>query len=171
MKKLFLIVLSIFFIGCDDGDLEVDSLDFDPDSVQSCEGSTTLLFNINADEAMILTLDASLIVNEATAADTPRTGTIEAGDFDVILRVFSETVSNTYFCAAVPQTSPSVITELFSKRGTIAISTTASDTNNDAVNDTFEHEILFQNVVFDNDRNGERLIEESYIFGYFTTTN
>lgn len=170
MNKFFTLIGLFLLLGCDDGDLQVETLDFDPDSVASCPGVTTLLFNINGDEAMILTLDATFLVNEETVDGTPRTGTIADNNFEVSLRIFSATVSSTYFCSDIPQTEPTVISELLGLRGNIEVTTSGEDTDADMINDTFNHIITFKDVVFENERNGQRLIDETYIFGNFTTT-
>ncbi|NER16327.1 hypothetical protein [Spongiivirga citrea] len=166
MKKILFLLSALILFSCDDGDLEVEELDFNPDSVENCDDDTSVLFIINGDEAIILTLDAGLLINETTVLDEPREGTITANDFDVNIRIFSGTVSNTYFCSAVPLTEPSVISELNALSGTIEVTTTQNETNPLQ----FDHEIRFKSVVFENDGNGERLIDSDYLFGNFSTT-
>jgi len=152
--------------SCDDGDLEIEELNFNPDSVANCEDVTTLLFIINGDEAMILTLDADLLVNEITEESVPRSGTITGNNFDVAVRIFSGTVNNDYFCSQVPVTEPSVTSVLNALSGTIEVTTTQQE----ATPLQFDHEIRFKSVVFENDGNGERLIDSDYLFGNFSTT-
>ncbi len=166
MKKILFLLSALILFSCDDGDLEIEELNFDPDSVDNCDDVTTLLFIINSDEAMILTLDADLLANETTVLDEPREGTITGNNFAVSIRIFSGTVSNTYFCSDVPLTEPTVVSELSALTGTIEVTTVQNGTNPLQ----FDHTIRFKSVVFENDGNGERLIDSDYLFGNFSTT-
>lgn len=166
MKKLLFLLSALILFSCDDGDLEIEELDFNPDSVENCEDDTSVLFITNGDEAMILTLSTDLLLNEVTEVDAPRSGTITENVFDVNIRIFSGTVSNTYFCSQVPLTEPTVISELNALSGTIEVTTVQNETTPTQ----FDHEIRFKSVVFENDGNGERLIDADYLFGNFSTT-
>ncbi|HAI40703.1 MAG TPA: hypothetical protein DCM40_22700, partial [Maribacter sp.] len=71
MKKYLLIGCSILFFGCNDGDLQIETVDFDSiETVQSCNtisaSTENVLFKINGDEALVLTLPSGLLKNEAS---------------------------------------------------------------------------------------------------------
>ena len=71
MKKYLLIGCSILFFGCNDGDLQIETVDFDSiETVQSCNtisaSTENVLFKINGDEALILTLPSGLATTTYT---------------------------------------------------------------------------------------------------------
>ena len=71
MKKYLLISCLLLFIGCDDGDLQIETVDFDSiETIQTCGSvsptASNVLFKINSDEALILTLPTGLLKNEVT---------------------------------------------------------------------------------------------------------
>ena len=142
MKKYILLALLTIFLSCDDGDLEIETLDFDSiTSVQSCGGvsvtSANVLFKINGDEALILELPNWAIKNEATTEDITVNIT-ESGS--VIYRIFSGTVSSNYFCDDVPPVEPVVTKEIIAQDGVVFITTAAVDSV------TFEHTIRLSGI-------------------------
>ncbi|MDC6389888.1 hypothetical protein PP182_14410 [Maribacter sp. PR1] len=142
MKKYIASAICVLFLSCDDGDLEIETLDFDSiTSVQSCgEVSSTasnVLFKINGDEALILELPNGAIANEVTLEDIA-VNVNESGS--VIYRIFSGDVSNSYFCDDVPPVEPIVAEEISAEDGIIYITTTATDSV------TFEHTIRLSGI-------------------------
>ncbi len=127
--------------GCNDGDLQIETLDFDSFDIQNCEAVEVtienVLFKINSDEALILELPANLLVNEVGTV----TSTVsESGPSKITYRIFSDVVTNAYFCSAVPLTEPQVIEEIPALSGDISIMTTTTDSL------TFSHEITFNEI-------------------------
>jgi hypothetical protein len=129
MKKFFLFGVLIFLLACDDGDLQIETLDFDSTTIQTCEGVSVdtgnLLFKLNATEALILELPFGAIRNEASEGSTEyavsATGTVK-----VTYRTFSDNVSTTYFCADIPVTTPTVLDEIIAEGGSVFITSTLS---------------------------------------------
>ncbi len=144
MKNNIGLILLLLCISCDDGDLQIKTIDFDsietPDSCSALSGTTSnLLFKINKEEALILALPAGLLKNEVT------TDTIESnvpGASNLIYRIFTEDVSKNYFCDEVPPITPSVSQEIVAEAGTVLISTVAIDSV------TFEHSIELSGISF-----------------------
>ncbi|MBF4984261.1 hypothetical protein FNJ87_07965, partial [Nonlabens mediterrranea] len=73
MKKLLYLIIPIALIGCDDGDLILDDLDFEGTTVQACEipededTSDYLFYMINDTETISLQLSTTDdILNTAT---------------------------------------------------------------------------------------------------------
>ncbi|MDC6407013.1 MULTISPECIES: hypothetical protein [Maribacter] len=142
MKKYVVLALFALFLSCDDGDLEIETLDFDSiTSVQSCGGvsvtSANVLFKINGDEALILELPNGAIKNEATMEDITVNIT-ESGS--VTYRIFSGTVSSNYFCDDVPPVEPVVTKEIIAQDGVVFITTAPVDSV------TFEHNIRLSGI-------------------------
>lgn len=136
------LVLFTIFLSCDDGDLEIETLDFDSvTNVQSCGGvsvtASNVLFKIDGDEALILELPSGAIKNEATTEDIEININESAS---IIYRIFSGTVSSDYFCNDVPPVEPVVTQEIVAQDGVVFISTSAIDSV------TFEHTIRLSGV-------------------------
>mgnify|MGYP003646667764 CR=1 FL=1 len=167
MKKYLLIGCSILFFGCKDGDLQIETVDFDSiETVQSCNtisaSTENVLFKINGDEALILTLPSGLLKNEAS------TTSIESavpGNSQISYRIFSETVTSAYFCDSPPPLTPTVLEEIEATGGSIIITTTASEDNV-----TFSHLVQLSGVTFLNE-NGSRITDlQINEFGTVTTS-
>lgn len=166
MKKYLAIVLCLIVLSCDDGDLEIETLDFDSiTSVQNCGGVSVsvsnVLFKINGDEALILELPNGAIKNEVTTEDIIVNVT-EAGS--VIYRIFSGTVSSSYFCDEVPPIEPVVTQEVAAEDGIIYITTTTEDSV------TFVHTIRLSGISLVTE-NGSRITDlRINEFGSVTTS-
>ncbi|MDO1514814.1 hypothetical protein Q2T41_19390 [Maribacter confluentis] len=99
MKKYLLIGCLFLLFACDDGDLQIETVDFDSiDNVQNCgtlsTSSTNVVFKINGDESLIITLASGLLKNEVTTTDRE---SAVPGNSQVSYRIFSETVTSAYF--------------------------------------------------------------------------
>ncbi len=164
LKKILFSVLSMLFIwSCDDGDLQIDSIDFDNVTVQSCPDSTTLFFKINADQALILELPDGLVKNQATVPEGVIRGIPNV--VQLSYRIFSENVTQDYFCEDIPPVTPIVETEIQATGGTLRLVTIAV-TENDVT--TYEHTLTIEDLILVND-NGESIIATNFEFGTVTT--
>ncbi len=144
MKRILFLACLCLFASCDDGDLQIETIDFDSVDPQTCgtvDLDTQLFFKINGDEALILELQSGLLKNEPTEADI--TSTI-GSQSKLTYRLFSDNVSSDYFCADVPLTEPTVINEIVAQNGMLTISTAGVET--DTV--TFNHTITLSDVSF-----------------------
>jgi len=126
MKKYLLFALVLALFSCDDGDLQIETVDFDSiETVQSCEtvvvNAVNVLFKINGDEALILELPSNLLKNEITTTDIVSKVPSEAR---ITYRIFSDNVSDDYFCNAVPVLTPTVIEDIPAQNGQVFITTT-----------------------------------------------
>lgn len=166
MKKYLLIGCSILFFGCNDGDLQIETVDFDSiETVQSCDtvsvSTENVLFKINGDEALIVTLPSGLLKNEVST--TELTSAVP-GSSQISYRIFSETVTSTYFCDSPPPLTPTVLEEIEAEGGSIIITTTTEDSI------TFTHTIQLSGITFLNE-NGSRITDlQVSEFGTVTTT-
>jgi len=167
MNRVFLIFILCLFNSCDDGDLVIETIDFDDTSLAYCESTTTvnstLFFKIKTTEALVLELQSGILKNEVS------TDTIIStipGQSQVIYRTFSENVSNNYFCDAVPPITPTVSEEFDAESGEVLITTVQSE--NDST--IFEHKIELSGISFVNS-SGQRITDLRISdFGTITTS-
>jgi hypothetical protein len=167
MMKRFFILLLMVSASCNDGDLQIETLDFDSVTlVQSCNeisvSSANVLFKIKGDEALIVELPSGLLKNEVTTLgiESPISTTTK-----VTYRIFSENVTTAYFCDDVPPITPIVIEEIEAKAGNVLITTVALE---DA--ETFEHTIRLSAISFENEDGSSRITDlQISEFGTVTT--
>ena len=166
MKKYLLLGSLFLLFACDDGDLQIETVDFDSiDEIEFCDEITAnvenVVLKINDDEALILTLSSSLIQNAVTTTD--RESTVPSGS-QVTYRIFSETVTSSYFCDSPPPVTPTVSEEIEAESGSILVTTT---TENDTL---FTHTIQLSGISFLNE-NGSRITDlQINEFGSITTS-
>ncbi len=166
MKRFLLLFLIISLNSCNDGELQIEVIDFDDVSIQFCETETTtsstIFFKTSDSEALILELQSGLLKNEAST-DTIRSAV--PAQSKVIYRFFNETVNKDYFCADIPPVTPSVIDEVLAEAGEVLITTVQSETDTTL----YEHSLILKDITLVNDQ-GERItntqIED---FGTITT--
>lgn len=144
MKKLLFYVFLMMIFACDDGDLQIETLDFDSATIQNCDPITVdvanVLFKLNETEALILELPAGSIKNEVSE-EPIEYNVAAAGPAKVSYRTFSDTVSNNYFCSDIPLTTPVVAEEIIAQGGAVFITTAL---NADGV--TYEHSIELSGI-------------------------
>jgi len=144
MKKFLFYGFLMLFISCDDGDLQIETLDFDSVTIQNCDAITVdianVLFKLNATEALILELPAGSIKNEVSEG-VKQYSVASSGPTKVSYRTFSDTVSNNYFCSNIPLTTPDVVEEIIAQGGSLFITTVL---NADGV--TYEHTIELSSI-------------------------
>ncbi len=131
MKKLLYLLSIIAIWACNDGDLDIETIDFESGEPQYCgtllAEEASLLFKLNEQEALIVELPATALTNEASD------GTLSfavPGSAQVIYRIFNGAISNDYFCSDLPLTEPTVASEITAVGGTVFITTTTTDTLN-----------------------------------------
>lgn len=144
MKKVFNLIVFVCFLSCDDGDLAIETVDFDSiTTIQTCNAvsatTSNLLFKINGAEALILELPAGLLQNEVSSGVI--TSEISSTT-KLTYRIFSDTVSQDYFCNSIPPTSPVVSEEVVAEQGSVFITTTTTD------NESFTHLIELSGISF-----------------------
>jgi hypothetical protein len=154
MKKYLFFALCLTLFSCDDGNLQIETLNFDSiKTVQSCDevSATTanVLFKINGDEALIIELPNGLLKNEATTNDIVSE---VPSNTKITYRIFSENVSDSYFCDDVPPVSPTVTEEINAEDGQVFITTIAIDDT------TYEHTIRLSGISFVTE-NGSRITD------------
>ena len=171
MNKYFFFLLAIIITSCSDGDLQIEALDFDSSALDFCsdlEGGEdidrTLFFLISDDETLILELQSGLIDNVISDDNTSTIGS----NTDLTYRLFSDNITNSYFCDDIPPVTPTVLEEIPATAGTVTVETTLDTVT--ATNKNYNHQIIIDNVSLENSA-GERLTDEAgFDFGLYTTT-
>ncbi|MRH99060.1 hypothetical protein GH721_00820 [Kriegella sp. EG-1] len=166
MQKTFFIGLILLFFSCDDGDLTIETIDFDSVDMQNCDTAdinTTVFFKINGDETLILELQSGLLLNEVSTTEIE--SEIGSGS-QLTYRVFSDDVTSTYFCSEIPTTEPTVLSEITAEKGTLFINTTAVE--EDSL--SFLHTITLSEVTFETDDDSRLTDLTINNFGEVTTT-
>jgi hypothetical protein len=155
-------------LGCSDGDLQIETIDFDSAPIQYCGTApttdTNILFKISNDEALILNLQDGLLVNEASDGTVSST---VPGQSNVTYRIFSDNVTKSYFCDDIPPADPTVMEEIAAVAGEVLVTTVQSATDTTA----YVHTIELSGISLVNDQ-GERITDlRINNFGTVTTKN
>lgn len=166
MKRALILFLILCMYACSDGDLEIDTIDFDDVAIQYCESeptiNSTLFFKTSGDEALILELQSGILLNEAST-DTIRSAV--PSQSQILYRLFSGTVNKGYFCDALPPAEPSVIDEIQAEAGEVLLTTVRSETDTTQ----FIHTLVLKDITLVN-KNGERITNtQIQDFGSITT--
>ena len=166
MKKLFVLVASVFMLqACDDGDITLESFNFDTVNIQECTNNN-LIFKINGDEMLLINIPEASFANEETPDGSPRIVNVSSSN-QIIYRIYSGTVTDDNLCDLIPPATPVVKNEWNATGGTIEIITDALyDVDGITING-YTHNIKFKNVNFSNPDNSFSFTE--YIFGNYET--
>lgn len=156
MKKCSLLVAVSLFLACSDGDLQIEAIDFDSVDVQFCEDpeptASNVLFKINGDEALILTLQSGALNNGDVAMETTETINLST-QTQLLYRIFSDNVNTAYFCDAIPPTEPIVTEEILAEDGQIIVNTVLDEGGT-----MFVHTIQLSDITLVNSQ-GERITD------------
>jgi len=169
MRHFLFFCFICLVVACDDGDLQIETLDFDSESIDMCTSvainTENILFKINDKEALILTLPANILKNEVTAENDSIVSDIsENGPSKINYRIFSGTVSKNYFCDDIPLITPTVVEEVPAKNGIVYVKTVLAEDGT-----TFEHTIKLDNITLETS-SGSRITDLSINdFGIVTT--
>ncbi|HZJ19118.1 MAG TPA: hypothetical protein VFD35_02035 [Pricia sp.] len=170
MKKILFLAMLIGLSSCDDGDLQIEQVNFDASNIEFCPGiadptQTTFFFKINQDEALLLNLPGGLI-NNATSEPGNFVSTIPDNS-NLIYRFFSGNVTSAYFCDAIPPLEPSVVKENLATAGNISVDTKVDTLT--AETKEYRHTISITDLTLNNDQ-GEQLTDLStLVYGDFIT--
>lgn len=168
MKNFFaLLLITVLFSSCDDGDLTQVSFDFDASVADKCGSGTPdfFIYKIQDQRALIIQLPENSFENEISADKTtpPLTLTINNTTNRLIYREYSGTVTSNTMCSTVPVSNPIVTAERAATSGTITITTTALKSEPDANGATkiegYLHTLTFKDLVFDLEGEGTQINE------------
>ena len=147
-------LLVLAMVSCSDGDLQIETIDFNDALIQFCDdpvpNSRNILFKINDSEALILNLQSG-VLNKGVVGETIITESTISGQSQLTYRNFSGTVSSTYFCSDIPPATPTVAQEVEAEDGIVIVETVAN-----ADETEFDHTISLSGVSFVTE-DGERI--------------
>lgn len=134
MKKIFLLILSILAISCDDGNFDVPSFEFSKTNLTDC--GDLIIYNIHTSKKEVLILE----LNEDNTDDIYlKTATSESyaitenGTHTFRYRIFdNDLVGTSYFCQDIPSTTPLVLKE-WNGEGTLNVVNTITLDDEDNV--------------------------------------
>jgi hypothetical protein len=175
MKRfLGLLLCALLFNSCDDGNIKLETFNFDTAAaINDCDVNNGLFFKVKNNEALILQTPISTFANVVTPTNTPRTILVSSTN-KVIYRFFDSIISSSYFCASFPPASPTVSDEwnaatgVSGTSGIIEVTTTQILNPSTQVLTGYNHYVVFKNITFSNGVNS--FTYEQYIFGNFVTT-
>ncbi|GIZ10460.1 hypothetical protein [Flavobacterium sp. UMI-01] len=146
------------------------SLPFNFEKILTKCSNSNVIYDFKSFEAILLDIDPTLIVNEATPANTPRTGLIGTTTNKLTYRYFSGLLSSAYFCNATTPTTPALSEEwngvagVTNTSGIIEVTTTTNGPN------SFKHTITLRKVSLKKG-NSSFTLGDNYILGELFTTN
>ncbi len=166
MRRIFSLPLLCLLISCNDGDLQIETINFDSTDIQFCESETdtnsSIFFKLNTTEALILDLQNGILKNEVSDSTII---SVVPGQSKITYRIFSDNVSKNYFCDEIPPTTPTVVEEIEAEGGEVFITTIQSATDTTV----YEHTIKLSAISLVNTK-GERITDLSINdFGEITT--
>jgi hypothetical protein len=159
MKYFLALFISVLALtGCDDGDIIVESFNFEDGSVQKCTDSN-ILYKINGQESLVLNTSETNFPN----AEGVQNITI-SGSSSVRYRKYSGNASTTSVCGTP---TSFVLEEWNAIGGTIQITTIKIfDTDGTTVL-AYNHSIVFKNIIFN--APDKQVVYDSYTFGNYRT--
>ena len=137
-------------------------------TLEQCSSSKQL-YDYNSSEALILDIDPTLIVNEATPLNTPRTGLISATKNKLSYRLFSGLLTGAYFCNTTFPATPVVSEEwiavagVANESGIVEVTTTTLGTG-------FKHTVVLKKAKMKKG-SSDFILGDNYIYGELLTTN
>lgn len=162
MKTLIcFLILSSFFLACDDGDIIVTTFNFDEANLNNCGGPGNYIFfkiNNNTSESLSLSLGTSDILFIESGS---RVFVLNGTSNIVNYRIYNGDLTNSYFCNSIPPISPDVITEFIGSSGEATLvtdvtlddmdgivedSTSSLDTDEDSLLDFYDEDDDGDNV-------------------------
>jgi hypothetical protein len=173
MKRFFsLLVLVFLFNGCDDGNLTLETIDFEDATTQSCSANS-IIFKLKEKEALLLEIPKTTFVNEPTAEGIPTVINIDNSTYRVVYRFYNGTVATDNICNTIPPATPVPTDQWTATSGKIEITTTTITTAGSVAGSTiitgYNHRIVFKNITF-NKGNGTQ-VYETFVFGDYITTS
>lgn len=168
---LGLLLLVLLVNSCDDGNMNFSSFNFNNAAVNQCPNSREIIYKINGNEALILSIPENNFKN----LDQSKVSlTIGVNNVTATYRLYSTTVSETNICSTIPNSNPTVVGEWTAlsgadgKEGIIEIYTTAIKSATNTITG-YTHTITFLDVTFSNGDNSKNVVYTTYRFGNYTT--
>lgn len=173
MKRVFsLLIFILLFNGCDDGDLTLETIDFEDAATKSCTDNN-IIYKLKENEALLLEIPKTEFVNEPTDIASPKVLDIDNSAYRVVYRFYDGAVTEDNICNTIPPAKPFVIDQWIATSGKIEIATTTNTIAGTIAGSTiisgYNHRIIFKNITFAK-TNGTQ-VYETFVFGDYVTTS
>lgn len=178
MKKIVSIILFAFLLnGCDDGNISVESIEFQdilPSNCTDNNSPNSLIFKLKEKEALLLYLPKTVFAGEPSVGTPlePKRYNIDLTTYRVIYRAYNGKVTQNNMCDVIPPATPNVIEEWVATSGVIEVTTTAKKPDADENNATkitgYTYSIIFKDITF-NKPSGPQTYQ-SFPFGDYSVT-
>ncbi|OXA97296.1 hypothetical protein [Flavobacterium hercynium] len=174
MKKYAsLLLFALMLNGCDDGDLTVDTIDFEQVTTsQACSTTNELIYKLKGQEALLVQVPLETFGTDPSLIDEPYIFDINNSTYRVVYRAYSGTIATANICNAIPPTTPNVTEEWVATSGKMEIITVPVYTTNETTGATritaYNHNITFKNITFQKPSGPQT--QETFIFGDFKST-
>lgn len=173
MKRFLGVLACVFALNsCDDGDLTLETIDFEDATTQSCS-TNNIIYKLKEKEALLFEIPKSTFVNEPTDPNVPTLIDIDNSNYRVVYRFYNGTVTTENICNTIPPAIPTVTDQWTATSGKIQIITTAVKTTNTTENSTrisgYNHNIVFKNITFAKTIGTQ--VYETFPFGDYVTTS
>jgi len=174
MKKYAsLLLFALMLNGCDDGDLTIDTIDFEQVATsQGCSETNELIYKLKGQEALLIQVPLETFSTEPSPLDAPYTFNIDNSNYRVVYRAYSGAIATTNICSAIPPTTPNVTEEWIATSGVMEITTKPVYTTNETTGSTritaYNHNIVFRNITFQKPSGPQT--QETFTFGDFKST-
>lgn len=171
MKRfLGILIFAFAFNGCDDGNLTLETINFEDVATQSCS-TNDIIYKLKEKEALLLEIPKTSFVNEPTVPGTPTLFEIDNSTYRVVYRFYNGTVAADNICNTIPPALPNVTDQWTAASGKIQIITTTITEAGPIAGSTkitgYNHNIAFNNITFAK-TNGTQ-VYETFPFGDYTT--
>jgi hypothetical protein len=173
MKRVFSLAFIVLLLnGCDDGDLTLETIDFEDAPTQSCS-TNDIIYKLKESEALLLEIPKTTFINEPTDPLSPIVIDIDNLKYRVIYRFYDGSVTADNICNTIPPAKPYITDQWTATSGKIEISTTtvtsAGSIPGSTVITGYKHNIVFKNITFAK-TNGTQ-VYETFVFGDYATTS
>lgn len=171
-KYASLLLLALLLNGCDDGDITVETVDFEDITAASCTSENLLVYKLKSQESLLLQVPENTFLNDPTPTDDPDLYNINNSSYRLAYRSYDGAIIGTDICSLIQPVTPKVIDEWYAKSGVIEITTVAKVTPNTTDNSTritgYNHNIIIKNVTYN--VSGVDVTIPEIKFGDFATT-
>lgn len=175
MKQFLGILICVLaFSSCDDGDLIVDSIDFDEVATSTCGDANNLLFKLKDSESLILNIPEDVFDDTFKEEPTSEPILLDVNSTNqVVYNFYDGKVALANICDLIPPANPNVKTQWNASSGAIEVTTEMVKTLNETENSTkitgYKHNIVFTNITFAKG-DGTTQFYEKFIFGDYLKT-
>lgn len=172
MKRVVsLLVFVLLLNGCDDGNLTLETINFEDVATQSCS-TNSIIYKLKEREALLLEIPKTTFVNEPTVVGIPTVVEIDKTN-RVVYRFYNGTVAVDNICNTIPPALPNVTDQWTATSGKIQIITTTITAPGSIAGSTkitgYNHNIAFSNITFEK-TNGTQVYQD-FPFGNYITSS